>query len=291
MDEKQLLRGNILSHPSLATSHDYPAFLRAAACRVVAGSMLLSGVFTALCAITTDHDNSRASCGIATAVSLVAFYHYLKVVAVRDQTGSRVVLGKPGEDEPSVDKGLVLGWQDMLVDSIRYSDWLVTLPGLVIELHLLAPEPPWFGVPWAAFLVALMVVLGAFTRFGTDELVPVRTDLKRTMADGFARLSGLLSFVLAFVSLVLVLYNLLANVHAERVDNAWIMAFSLPWIAYGVVAIVAMVVRQFYPAGYPETLSLFKDVSFGALDVWSKAVFGFFVGAKSLGLTDPLFKF
>lgn len=171
----------------------------------------------------------------------------------------------------------------------------VTLPFLVAELHLLlhgAVEPAWFGVPWATLLTCAMISLGAYTRFGTDELVPIRKDQKNSLLDGFARLSGVISFVLASVCLVLILYNLLANVTKDNdPTGGWVYAFSIPWAAYGLISIVAMVARQVYPEGYPETLSVFKDISYGSLDVWSKAVFGVWVGSKALGNTDPIFSF
>ena len=43
--------------------------------------------------------------------------------------------------------------------------------------------------------------------------------------------------------------------------------------------------------GYPESLSVFKDIGFGVLDIWSKAVFGVWIGAYALGKTDPMFAF
>lgn len=138
-----------------------------------------------------------------------------------------------------------------------------------------------------------MVTLGAYTRFGTDELVPIRKD-QRNSLDGFGRLTGLLAYLLACVCLFFVLYNLLADLTSHTdTTNGWIYGFSLPWIAYGVVPLVASLVRQFYPNEYPESLSVFKDVAYGALDIWSKAVFGAWVGAHdpvwALQLTGTVF--
>jgi len=127
MDEQQSLQGNVLFHPSFVTPHDFPAFLRAVVCRVVSGSMLMSGIFTALCALTTTQfDISRASCAISTSVNLVAFYHYAKLIAIREQTGSRVRLSKPGAVPMGQATELKIGWLDMAADAVRYSDWLVS---------------------------------------------------------------------------------------------------------------------------------------------------------------------
>lgn len=135
-----------------------------------------------------------------------------------------------------------------------------------------------------------MVILGAYTRFGTDELVPLRNDQKGSLADGFARLTGLVAFVLASVCLTFILYNLLGNVNGDNdPTNGWIYAFTMPWAGYGAMTMLAIFVRQWRPEGYPEWLSVAKDLVFGALDVWSKAVFGVWVGMKALGKVDPIF--
>ena len=136
-----------------------------------------------------------------------------------------------------------------------------------------------------------MVLLGAYTRLGTDELVPVRKDQRNSLADGFARISGLVAFVLASVALFFVLYNLLGNLTSDTdPTNGWIFVFSLPWVGYGVIALIAIVVRQFWSdAGFAESLSVFKDISYGGLDILAKAVFGIYVGCYVLGKTDPVF--
>jgi hypothetical protein len=139
-------------------------------------------------------------------------------------------------------------------------------------------------------LVVVMVLLGAYVRFGTDELVPVRKDQRTSLLDGFARISGLVAYVLACVALFFVLYNLLGNVtEATDPSSGWIYAFSLSWIAYGVVALVAILVRQFWSEGYPESLSVFKDLAYGFLDIFAKAIFGVWVGCYVMGKAELVF--
>ena len=300
-DETRSLKGNVVFHPKFSTFHDVPVFFRSASLRVVSGSMLLSGIVTTLACITTDEDYKvRFGCALSTAISIVAFYHYSKLVSIRDQSGSRVKLATPGDrapmgsDDDTIEM-LKIGWQEMAADAVRYSDWTITLPVLVLELHLLidgAVATMWFSIPWATTLTVAMLSLGAYTRFGTDELVPVRPDQKKSMLDTFARVSGLVAFALACVCLFFVLYNLLGNVTtANDPTNGWVFAFSLPWIGYGLVAAASMAVRQFYPSGYPEALSVSKDLAYGALDVWSKAVFGLWVAARALGVDELVFSF
>jgi hypothetical protein len=126
IEEAQSLKGNVVFHPSFVTPHDYPTFLRSAVCRVVAGAMLLSGILTAICAIVTDVDASKEGCAIATGVSIVAYYHYSKLISIREQSGTRIKLAKPGDVPSGQASELKVAWQDMSADAVRYSDWLVS---------------------------------------------------------------------------------------------------------------------------------------------------------------------
>lgn len=142
MTELESLKGNVILHPSLETPHDTPTFLRSASCRVISGSMLLSGVFSGIAALVTESDDAKVSCAIATAVSFVAFYHYAKLMAIREQSGTRLKLAKPGETSDK-ETALVLGWQDMAADAVRYSDWLVCSPrSQTVSFFVSRPPPP-----------------------------------------------------------------------------------------------------------------------------------------------------
>tara|TARA_B110000046_G_scaffold185369_1_gene226750 strand:+ start:1513 stop:2286 length:774 start_codon:yes stop_codon:yes gene_type:complete len=257
--------------------------------------MLLSGIFTALCTVTSSNEDSRIGCAIATGVSITGFYHYTKLISIREQIVTHVKVSTPGDVPRGQATELNAGWVDMAADSVRYSDWLVTLPLLVTEMHLLlanAADPVWFGIPRAVMITCGMILLGSYTRLGTDELIPIRNDQKMSMLDTFVRVSGLVAFALACMCLFVILYNLLGNVTtANDPTNGWILAFSIPWIGYGIVAAVPIAVRQVHPSGYPEALSIAKDLAYGALDVWSKAVFGFWIGARALGVDELVFSF
>lgn len=125
VEEAQSLKGNVLFHPSMTTPHSYPSFLRAAVCRVVAGSMLLSAVFCAICSITAPSTHGQFSCAMAASVNFVAYYHYQKLVEIREQTATRLTLAKPGDVPMGQATELKISWQDMAGDAIRYSDWAV----------------------------------------------------------------------------------------------------------------------------------------------------------------------
>lgn len=157
---------------------------------------------------------------------------------------------------------------------------------LLMELHsMVGWHTKYFPVTVSVILVELMVVIGSYVRLGVDELAPPR----KKGADLFLRASGLVAFLVAWILLALVLCNLLVDSAAHDKSGGYVWAFSLPWIGYGVVAAVAIVVRQFVTEGYPEWLSVFKDVAYGSLDNWSKGVFAFYVVADVLGMRDRFF--
>ena len=283
--------GHVLLNPALFTPHEFPVFMRATVMRIVAGSLLLAGVFVGCVALTVDDSKSKLSCALSCATCIVACWHYKKLISIREQSGVRMRLSKPGEaaaaGQPPVE--LTLAWQEIAADSVRYSDWLVTLTPLIIDLHILNGEhTALFPIAWSPILCTLMVTFGAFTRIGTDELVPPSNCTKSV--DGIVRIVGLVSFALSSACLVLVLYNLLHGLEDDP-SNGWVAAFSLPWLGYGIVTMVAIVWRQFQPNGYPEALSVLKDVAFGTLDVYSKAIFAFYVASTALGSEALMFRF
>jgi bacteriorhodopsin len=283
--ESQSLKGNVVTHPSFITPYDTPTFLRAAMLRVIAGFMALAACVSFCTALVVQTNEDRLSCAFAFATCAVAFYHYQKLISIREQTGVRVKLAKPGDVPMGQATELKLAWQELSCDAVRYSDWAVTLLPLIIDLHMIVDKhTALFSIAWSGMLVQVMVALGAFTRLGTDELVP-RRDGKGVDA---MMVIGLLAFFLSCGCLALVLYNLLGDLESDP-SNGWVYAFSLPWILYGVVAIASIVWRQFQSRGYPEALSIFKDVAYGFLDVWSKATFALWICSKALGVNDVLF--
>ena len=249
----------------------FASIVRSLAVRFVSGSMLLSGVYSAMAGFSAASADAQFSCALAAAVCFVATYHYFAIVAIRAPRE------KPPTDAQQV-------FNEAQVDAVRHSDWLATLGALVIDLHVLAGgHAKFFSPGWSSLLLVLMVALGGFTRFGTDELAPSRSN------DWAVRTLGVVAFLGAGVCLVVVLCNLLIDLEHE--DKNFILACSLPWIAYGVIAVAAIVTRQIAPVGYPLALSVIKDLLYGVLDVWSKASFALWVGSKALGKVDAAFAF
>ena len=111
--------------PSFVTPHAVPVFLRASVVRVVAGSLLLAGIFVGCVALTVDDPKAKLSCALSCATCMVAFYHYQKIVSIREQDGTRVTLTKPGDVPMGQSPILKTAWQELAVDAVRYSDWSV----------------------------------------------------------------------------------------------------------------------------------------------------------------------
>ena len=258
---------------SQADARQFGEITRSLAIRLTAGSMLLSGVFSGICAVAATTASDRFSCGMAAGVCFVAYYHY----------GALVRLREPKLKPPNVVEAV---FDEAKADAIRSSDWLATLGALIIDMHsILDGHTAWFSVSWSVFLLVLMVALGGFVRFGCDELAPGSRG-----RDTLVRILGLLCFLSAWVSLVLVFGNLLVGA-SSHVHYNMVLAFVVPWIGYGVIALASIITRQFYSYGYPFGLSISKDILYGALDVWSKSTFAVWVGARALGKEELVFGF
>ena len=127
--------------------------------------------------------------------------------------------------------------RDMRVDGLRYSDWLITLPLLTIEISLLRSDFADTIVSgyWLALLQAVMVSLGAVWRFVADE--------GRTLQ---RRILGYVSFVASILLLVVVLIFLLMHSltwistfndkESVKNDIAAVQILTLVWIAYPLAA-------------------------------------------------------
>lgn len=154
---------------------------------------------------------------------------------------------------------------------------------MVVDLHLIVGvEPFWFPAAVQPLLLVLMVGLGAFVRLGLEELVGVSMIAKVIGAVAFAAASALLGVVIT--NLIGNVFPIVSQVHG------WVTAFVLPWALYGVVAMASILWRQMVKQGtYPEALSITKDITFGVLDVWSKAILAYYIAFKALGLESVMF--
>ena len=188
--------------------------------------LIATGIVSALTSVA----KLSFACSLSTAVNAVAATHYWFIRSVADN--------------------------EVATDMLRYSDWAVTLPFMVLELHILAEEadhtyePAFFSKEFGAFTLLCVVALGAIWRF----------DLATSGPRG--KCIGVLSFASSCVLLAIAFANLFANLQREV---GLVMTFSVPWIGYPVVSTMQ---RGCVDA---DARRRFKNVAFSALDVWSKA--------------------
>lgn len=267
--------------------------LRIVACTLFAASLL--SLFGFLSSNTTDLKFLEA---VSATVCLIAAWHYKEMAAIRTCCiGTR--REKPNPDD-QVD---VLAVCEYNVDALRYGDWTVTLPLLVVELYAIigrsyngdfggegkSYDGLWLTPIGAAVLAAVMILLGAFVRLGLDDM----SDLQGTRVDDSTSWCiGILGFVPLAGSIV-ILGVLVADLHhaAEGLPDATLLySFFWLWVGYPVVYLISLVLRScgcnhsdksklgdYYALHVPEGISIFKDVGYGLLDVWCKAFLSFWV--------------
>ena len=168
---------------------------------------------------------------------------------------------------------------------------------LVYKIYTLIGRSAWLKTyEWAVVFVGFMILFGLVQRIGTDELAPTT---KKVVYEKFFKYAsdwkdrgnsidrgvfclGILCFILSSVCLVLVLVDFHLSVQGMP-NSAALQSFYWCWVGYPIVALLTMIARQQRPTqemsenefgnGYNEYLSLFKDVVYGMLDVYSKAFF------------------
>jgi len=196
-------------------------------------------------------------------INLVAAYHYNEMIKVR--TNSKI----------SIDSELSMG-------ALRHSDWAVTMPLLVLKLYALINNPEHDlilgSVDASALCAALMILLGAYSRLGLDEL----SNYEGLSRFGF--LIGIVSYAGSVAFLVLLLIDLV-NAYSGVANTTLVFAFFLVWPCYALVAFTAVWFRQgVTDSRYPKYIALAKDLCFAALDVFSKAVFAWHTCSAAFGV-------
>jgi len=210
--------------------------------------------------------NSAATyvAALSTIINAVAAWHYNEIVKVR--------LGKPISIE-----------SEWTIDVLRHSDWAVTMPLLILKLYALINNPEHDlllgSVDVSALCACLMILLGAYSRLGLDELANYE-GLSR-----FGFLVGIASYAGSVTFLVLLLIDLV-NAYSGVENTTLVFAFFLVWPCYALVAFTAVWFRQGVSGStYPKYIALAKDLCFAALDVFSKAVFAWHTCSAAFGVT------
>lgn len=173
------------------------------------------------------------------------------------------------------------------------------MPFLVVKLYGVigrdyngkAAGAPYDGVflaaESAAAVAALMVLLGAFVRLGTDDLADWRVGTgwwacgvchwPSCKGPGLFAFVGVVALLGSIVCFTVLEYEMFTASYGIA-DRRLLVSFFAIWFGYPVVFILAMFLRNSSSRGeqahaFRPELSVAKDVAYGLLDVWSKAVF------------------
>ena len=140
------------------------------------------------------------------------------------------------------------------------------------------------GPESAAWLAALMIMLGAVVRLGTDDFADWRhqngwfTGPIGGSASWWLNAFGVVALLGSLAAFVLLEFELFRASEGME-ENRLLNSFFLVWSGYPLVFIISIELRsndfknndtgvKYYPA-HTE----YKDVSYGLLDTWTKVVF------------------
>jgi hypothetical protein len=230
------------------------AFLSAAALFALAATLVY---------IKAEMDAATYVTALSAIINAVAAWHYNEIVKVR--VGQSITVDS-----------------EWTIDALRHSDWAVTMPLLVLKLYALINNPEHDlilgSVDASALCACLMILLGAYSRLGLDEL----SNYEGLSRFGF--LIGIVSYLGSVTFLVLLLIDMV-NAYSGVENTTLVFAFFLVWPCYALVAFTAVWFRQgVKESRYPKYIALAKDLCFAALDVFSKAVFAWHTCSAAFGV-------
>lgn len=231
---------------------------------LMVSAMLLSvGAFLTYIPAGSAGQGGAYNAGLSTIITLVAAYHYRAILMARAGAA-----------------GLSKRDEELEVDGLRHSDWLVTLPLLVLKLYsvIINPERELiFDNPELSALMAmLMILFGAVARLALDWGLSF---------EDMGQMQRIFVFAcyLVSVGILVVLLIDLGSTQADSSSPNLLWSFFLAWIGYPIVAIGSFLARSTNGAD-SEWLSLFKDVTYALLDLWSKAVFAWWTASHAFGI-------
>ena len=256
-----------------ATSASSKILPMRAYCLRVAVFLQVSAMMLSLAALLTyvRHENVAGAytAGLSAIITFVAAYHYHAILKVRTQ--------------PTIGKdGVVLSERDeeLEVDGLRHSDWLVTLPLLVLKLYAVINNPTqdlfFNNAELSAFMAMLMVIFGAIARLALDWGLPYSD-----MAD-CQRISVFLCYIVSIALLSVLLIDL-SHATSGSAASSIVWSFYLVWIGYPIIAIGSFFARSRVDSN-SAWLSFWKDLAYVFLDTWSKAVFAWWTASRCFGI-------
>ncbi len=296
-----------------------PVPLRASVMRVVLFKLLGTGVFAALVAAGSSDPLVIKTCGLAAAINAVAVLHYafiwrirLQALNVKPLSAWMVGLGRNnapgGYDAQAYQNSSKLYAQEIAVDSLRHSDWTVTLVLMKLAEHAIAnqAEPHTdnriFATHVAAFLQTFIIFLGSIARFFLNDLRAPEN--KRRVSRRWCSVSlGVIAYLGATAIWVLTTLDLLFHVgppHEKTNDHAMedayvLWALSIIQVGYPIISLLQVVWlncwsrdlkpgKSAQPMPSDQTdplLSVLKDLGYGILDSVCKGGLALFVALRA----------
>ena len=242
------------------------AFLLRATFAFMLSASLLSGA-AFLSHVQAGNTHSSYITALSVIITLVAAYHYREILKVRTHRY----------------KDMSAKTTELVADGLRHSDWLVTLPLLVLKLFALINNSKDTVIvednaPLSAFLAMLMVLLGGFARLGLEGNVWMGG------CNGGQNIISWILYLGSWIILVLILIDL-GSAQSDSGQPSVIWSFFLVWPGYGIIACGSVLVRHSWmESKYPEYMSFLKDIGYALLDLWSKAIFAWYTASAAYGV-------
>lgn len=226
--------------------------------RTATAALAFSAVASLIAAYVCIHDetgkrNDEALVNIvAAAISGIATVHYAAILALRVKTKT--------EDNVEV-----------AVHTLRYGDWLLTMPLLVYKFYLLfeadcATSDADAALPQGGLLPSVlalvMIALGAFVVLGDGFSMRAHV--------AYSKIAIVLT-ALSCALLAVLLHDLIANIHTCHDHRELLLSFCVVWIGYVVVFAFELIPSLRGPVA--------RDAGYAVLDVYSKATFGLFTAS------------
>lgn len=227
--------------------------------RTATAALAFSAVASLIAAYVCIHSSVAASRNdealvniVAAAISGIATVHYAAILALRVKTKT--------EDNVEV-----------TVHTLRYGDWLLTMPLLVYKFYLLfeadcAPSDADAALPQGgvlpSVLALVMVALGAFVVLGNGF------SMRAPVA--YSKIAIVLT-ALSCALLAVLLHDLFANIRTCHDHQELLLSFCVVWIGYVVVFAFELIPSLRGPVA--------RDAGYAVLDVYSKATFGLFTAS------------
>ena len=228
--------------------------------------------------MTAASHEQASACAMAAGVNFVACGHYWGIWLIRRQElphsyhHLRATVGRTNSTAEIKHDDVIIYAQEVAVDSLRYSDWSVTLLWMVYDLHRisykLTTKNPWFSRELNAFLQPITILFASMWRFYMNEVRPTETNGILHSPPTSVIAIGSVSFLVSTMLFTLTIANLLSDVafpsdyieSSMRNDAGWLFSLTLVWIGYPLVAIMQRVLLWKIPGHkYSATVSLLKD--------------------------------